>query len=228
MTWTALGAHVAAIPVDPGADEAREWLETELGKPAYQAARPTWFDLVAQAIGDWIASLRVPDGSGFSALVPLVVVTVVVVLIVVAFLVFGRPRVNRRSSVASGALFGADDMRSSAELRASAERAAAGGDFVTAIEESFRALARQLAERTIVTTAPGSTAQDFAGRAGRSFPSSADELRACAALFDDVRYLDRPGAPGDYERVRALDRRLQAERPAALDAIGPFAAGGAR
>lgn len=213
------GAHIAELPVDPDADQAREWLVTELGKPAYQAARPTWFDLVSKAIGDWIASLRVPDGSGFGGLIPLVVVLVVVALIVVAFVVFGRPRLNRRSQVSPGALFGDDDTRSSAELRASAERAAAGGDFVTAIEEAFRALARQLAERTIVMTAPGTTARDFSGRAARAFPAAADELAACAALFDGVRYLDEVGDRAGYDRVRTLERRLQAERPAALDRI---------
>ncbi|GAA2241925.1 DUF4129 domain-containing protein [Herbiconiux moechotypicola] len=208
-------------PVEPGADEAREWLLGELSKPPYQAARPTWFDLVSQAIGDWIASLRVPDGSGLGGLLPVIAVAVVVVLLVIAVIVFGRPRLNRRSAVAPGSLFGDDDTRSSAELRASAERAAAAGDFGTAVQEAFRALARRLAERTVVMTGPGSTAQDFAARAGRSFPPRADELRACAALFDGVRYLDRPGTRDGYERVHALDRLLDAERPVALDAVAP-------
>ncbi|WP_368498951.1 DUF4129 domain-containing protein [Herbiconiux sp. A18JL235] len=210
---------VAAPPVEPDADQARDWIVTELGKPPYQAARPTWFDQVSKAIGDWLGSLRVPDGSGLGGLVPLIVVIVVVVLIVVAFLVFGRPRLNRRSRFEAGALFGADDTRSAAELRAAAHRAAAEGDFDTAIEEAFRALARQLAERTVVFTAPGTTAQDFAARASRAFPASASELEACAGLFDEVRYLDVPGTRAGYDRVRALDDRVRAERPAALDAV---------
>ncbi|MCS5734932.1 DUF4129 domain-containing protein [Herbiconiux daphne] len=224
MTAAASIASLAArlptdIPVDPDADQAREWLTNELGKPQYQAARPTWFDLVSQAIGDWLASLRLPSGEGLGALVPLIVVLVLVALVVVAFLVFGRPRLNRRSQVATGALFGADDTRSAAELRASAARAAGDGDFTTAIEEAFRALARQLAERTIVMTAPGTTARDFAQRAGVAFPAASAELIACAMLFDGVRYLDRRGTREEFDRVTTLDRRLQAERPVALDRI---------
>ncbi len=212
--------HVLAdVPVDPDADTARDLLLGELGKPVYQEARPTWFDLVSKAIGDWIASLRVPDGSGLGGLIPLVVVIVVVALVVVAFLVFGRPRLNRRSQVSAGALFGADDSRSAAELRAAAARAAAGGDFTLAIEEAFRGLARGLAERTVLSTAPGTTAQDFARRAGRAFPALQAELAAGAARFDGVRYLDQPGTREGYDGIAALDRRVQSERPAELEAI---------
>jgi hypothetical protein len=207
------------IPVDPDADQARQWVLDELSKPPYQAARPTWFDQISQAFGDWLGSLRAPDGSGLSGLVPLAIVIVVVVLLVVAFLVFGRPRLNRRSQVKAGALFGADDTRSAAELRASAARAAEQGDFGTAIQEAFRALARQLAERTIVTTSPGTTAHDFAVRAGDSFPAHREELARCARLFDGVRYLDEPGTREGYDRVTGLDRHLQADRPAALERI---------
>jgi hypothetical protein len=212
-------ALVTDIPVDPDADQARQWVIDELSKPPYEAARPTWFDQLSQAFGDWLGSLRVPDGSGFGGLIPLAIVITVVILLVVAFLVFGRPRLNRRSQVKAGALFGADDTRSAAELRASAARAADQGDFSTAIQEAFRALARQLAERTIVTTSPGTTAHDFAARAGGSYPAQRDELAACARLFDGVRYLDEPGTREGFDRVTSLDRRMQSERPEALERI---------
>jgi hypothetical protein len=209
----------ASVPVDPDAETAREWLLSELGKPPYQAARPSWFDRVAQGIGDWLDSLRVPDGAGISGLVPLIVVLVVVALIVVAFVVFGRPRLNRRSRIEPGALFGADDTRSAAELRASAARAASQGDYTLAVEEAFRALARALAERTVVLTAPGTTARDFAGRAAQAFPARGAELAAAAALFDEVRYLGAAGSRVQYDQISALDRQLQGDRPAALERI---------
>lgn len=219
IVLSAVAALVTDIPVDPDADQARQWVLDELSKPPYEAARPTWFDRLSQAFGEWLSSLQVPDGSGFSGLVPLVIVLAVVALLVVAFLVFGRPRLNRRSQVKTGALFGADDTRSAAELRASAARAAEQGDFSTAIEEGFRALARQLAERTIVTTNPGTTAHDFAQRAGASFPPHRNALSSCARLFDGVRYLDEPGTRDGYDQVTSLDRRLQAERPESLERI---------
>ncbi|WP_245741658.1 DUF4129 domain-containing protein [Herbiconiux ginsengi] len=216
---SAPAALVTDIPVDPDADQARQWVLDELAKPPYEAARPTWFDQLSQSFGEWLSSLRVPDGSGFGGLVPLAIVIAVVALLVVAFLVFGRPRLNRRSQVKTGALFGTDDTRSAAELRASAARAADQGDFGTAIQEAFRALARQLAERTIVTTSPGTTAHDFAARAGASFPAHRDELAACARLFDGVRYLDEPGTRAGFDRVTGLDRRMQSERPEVLERI---------
>lgn len=215
----ALPAAVADVPVEPGADEAREWMIGELSKAPYQAAQPTWFDLLSQAIGDWFASLRVPDGSGLGGLIPLIGVVIVVVVLVVVFLVYGRPRLNRRSRAEIGGLFGTDDTRSAAELRASAARAAAAGDYTVAVEEAFRGLARGLTERTIVTTSPGTTAQDFSRRAGTSFPAARGELADGAALFDGVRYLDRPADRAGYDRIVGLDRRLQTERPVALEAV---------
>ncbi|MCS5716334.1 DUF4129 domain-containing protein [Herbiconiux sp. CPCC 205716] len=212
-------AVVADVPVEPGADEAREWMIGELSKAPYQAAQPTWFDRVSQAVADWFSSLRVPDGSGFGGLIPLIGVVIVVVVLVVVFLVYGRPRLNRRSRVEIGGLFGTDDTRSAAELRASAARAAAAGDFTVAVEEAFRGLARGLTERTIVTTSPGTTAQDFSRRAATSFPGARGELADGAGLFDGVRYLDRSADRADYDRIVLLDRRLQAERPVALEAV---------
>ncbi|WP_378147414.1 DUF4129 domain-containing protein [Cnuibacter sp. UC19_7] len=206
-------------PVQPDADQGRQWLLDELSKPEYQAARPTWFDQASKAFGDWLDSLQVPGGPGFGPLIPLVIVLIVAALIVVAFLVFGRPRLNRKSSLKTTELFGADDTRSAAEIRAAARRAASAGDWPTAIEEQYRAIARALAERTVVLSAPGTTAQDFAGRAGRSFPASADVLRLGARAFDEVRYLDQPGSREGYERLVALDGALERARPARLEAI---------
>ena len=94
--------------------------------------------------------------------------------LVVAFLIFGVPRLNRRSRVA-GVLFGEDDDRGSADMRRDAAAAASRGDYATAIAELFRALARGLAERTIVTVTPGTTARGFAGRADRFVAARADD-----------------------------------------------------
>ena len=38
------------VPVDPDAPEARDWLLDELSKQQYQAAKPTFIDLIAQQI----------------------------------------------------------------------------------------------------------------------------------------------------------------------------------
>lgn len=200
------------VPVDPDAPEATRWLVEELSKPAYQAARPTWFDLVSQALSDWLFSLRLGGLEGPPALGVGVVVLLVIVGLIVAFLVFGMPRLNRRSAVA-GSLFGEDDARSAERIRRDAEAAAGTGDYSTAVIEMFRAIARGLAERTLVTTSPGTTARDFAAHTAVVFPSLAVGLRAAAVAFDDTRYLGRNGTAEQYAQIAALETALRAERP---------------
>ena len=196
------------VPVEPDSDEAREWLINELAKPPYQAAKPTLFDQIAKAIQDWLSSLTVGDAQGPPALGIGVLLVVVAVAIVVAILIFGIPRLNRRSKVA-GSLFGEDDARSAENMRRDAEAAAARADYSTAIAEMFRSIARGLAERTILSTLPGTTALGFARSAGSLFPRHADETTVAARSFDDVRYLGREGTAEQYEQVAALERELR-------------------
>ena len=211
-----------AVPVDPDAPEAQRWLIEELSKSPYQAARPSWLDQLAKTITDWINSLVNGLGSvqvpGAGTALNLVVGAMVVVLLVVAFLVFGLPRLNRRSAV-TGELFGEDDARDAAYLRRDAERAAESGDYTTAITELFRALARRLDERTLVSFFPGSTARDVAVRAGQVFPDAAGHLLDAARAFDGVRYLDAVGTSAQWERLVALERELRSARPAHDDAL---------
>lgn len=199
------------VPVDPDAPTATDWLITELSKAPYRAAQPTLFDRIAQAVADWFSSLRLGDVNGPPAVGLTVVIALVVGALVVAFLIFGLPRLGRRSRVA-GSLFGDDDARTAARIRQDAERAAAAGDYSAAVVEMFRAIARGLAERTIVTTTPGTTARDFAARAGTTFPALAERLVASAASFDGVRYLDRTGTAEEYAAIAALERDLRAAK----------------
>ena len=208
----ALAGLPVQVPVDPTAPDAAELLITELSKPPYQAAKPSWFDLLAKAIQDWLSSLRIGDMQGPPVLGIGVIVTIVVVGIVVAFLIFGLPRFNRRSTVA-GSLFGEDDRRTAADIRHDGEAAAARGDYSAAVAEMFRAIARGLAERTIVTTSPGTTARDFAINASTPFPALGDALRTSATSFDQVRYLGHAGTADQFQQVAALERELRAARP---------------
>ena len=204
---------IRTVPVEPDAPEAREWLIGELAKPEYEAARPNWFDTAAEALWDWITSLF-EGGFGGPPVLTLVILGVLVVVgVVLAFVLFGAPKLNRRSS-ALGAVFGENDVRDPAELRRSAEGAAARGDWTVAIEEMFRAIARGLAERAVLTASPGTTAHDLAERAGAAFPAFAGRLRGAARVFDEVRYLGAPGTEGGFDTVAALERELRAARPA--------------
>ncbi|MGT2425203.1 DUF4129 domain-containing protein [Amnibacterium kyonggiense] len=210
-------ASPAAVLVQPDAGTARDWLLDELAKPAYAAAQPSPFDRAVQAFLQWFTSLFDPKTSSTPPIALAIALLVVLAVVVVALLLFGLPRRNRRSTV--GSLFGADDRRSAAEMRRASEAAMASGDFAAAVLERFRALARGLDERTLVAVFPGTTATGFAAVAARAFPSELEELRDAAALFDGVRYADEGATREDALSVFALDDRLAAARPQALEPV---------
>lgn len=197
------------VPVKPDAPDARELLLDELSDPAYAESQPTWFDLVTQAVIDWFSSLRLGGGDGPPALALVIGAIIIALAIAAALIVYGLPRWRARSRL-SPDLFGERDRRTARELRRDAERAAAAGDWPRAIAERYRAIARALDERTIVTALPGTTAHGFARAAARQFPEHAGELSAAADRFDGVRYLDRPGSADDYALVRDLDVAIDA------------------
>ncbi|AAT88506.1 hypothetical protein ATY41_11660 [Leifsonia xyli subsp. xyli] len=202
------------IPVDPSSPDAHDWVHQELVKPEYQAAKPTWFDLVWKAIGDGLASLFQGPGGDAGPVLLVVIVLIVAGIVVAAFFVFGRPRVNRQAAASHHAVLGGDDARTAQELRSAAGAAAHAGDWALAIEERFRTLAVGLDERTLVSLSPGTTATEFAARATAAAPEEAEALREASRAFDDVRYLDRPGSEPGYQLLVALDQRLQTRRAA--------------
>lgn len=212
-------ALVADVPVDPDAGEARRLLLDELAKAQYQQSQPTWLDRLATGFLHWLQSLTFSGSGGPPWTVLVVVAIVVLVALGIAFLVFGVPRLNRRSAVA-GSLFGEDEDRDAAAMRAAASAAAAAGDYSTAVVELFRAIARDLAERTVLSVTPGTTAREFAARAGRAFPESASPLAVAGGSFDAVRYLGSVGTREQYQQLVAVDATIRASR-ATLEPIAP-------
>jgi hypothetical protein len=201
------------FPLIPDGAEGREWAERELADPRYAAAEPTPLDRLAQAVGEFLESLfgaGGPAGLGPAVLVGLALLAIA--LIVVAFVIWGRPRLSRQTSAAAP-LFGEDDARSSANLRREASARAAAEDWDAAIVLLFRALARSIIDRGIVPARPGATAQSFARSAARAFPELGGALVDAASVFDDVRYLRRPGSSHDYDRVAATAAAVEAARP---------------
>ncbi|MGN6274240.1 MAG: DUF4129 domain-containing protein [Protaetiibacter sp.] len=203
-------------PLDPDREEARRLLQEELAKARYQereaAQTPQWLKDFYQ----WLQDLT--DSLGGEGTVPGWIVLLVIValaVIVVAFLVFGVPRLRARSRVrtAGDELFEADDHRDAAAMRRDADAAARAGRWGEAIAERFRAIARSLHERTLVSTVPGSTAHDVARRAATSLPEHAAALEEAAHDFDAVRYLGDRGDRERYERLAALDDAVARTRP---------------
>jgi HAMP domain-containing protein len=215
------GAFPLDVPVDPDAPEARRWLVEELSKGKYRppAETPSWLREWLRSIQEWFSDLFNGIGSPEASPIWLVVLLVVVAaVLVVAFLIFGVPRLNRRSSE-RGELFGEDDERDSEALRRAATRAAEAGDFATAIAEMFRALARGLSERTIVTTSPGTTAHGFVREAAGAFPDAAARLASAADDFDRVRYLGAAGTAEQWKAISSLERELRSAKPVHDDRI---------
>jgi hypothetical protein len=205
------------VPVDPDDEQARRWLEDELGRgdEEYQQPEPPgwWQDFL-----DWLDRLLMGGGNSQTpafengqTVVIVIVIVLIAALLVVAFVIFGLPRLRKRSKV-TGDLFGEDDDRSALELRTEAQRAADAGDYTAAVVELFRSLARDLAERGIVVTFPGTTARDFARRTGLVFPPTAERLADAAVVFDDLRYLGGVGTVEQWRRMSALDAELRAGR----------------
>jgi hypothetical protein len=208
-----------ALPLIPDGDEARTWAERELADPAYDIAEPTPIDRFARAVLDFFARLfsgGLPEAWGPWLAVGVAVL--VVALLVTAVLIWGRPRARARARARSD-LFDAADARTAADLRRSAEAAAARFEWDAAVAERFRALARALGERLIVDPVPGATVHAFAREASEAFPVYAEALESAAAAFDDVRYLRRPGTAELYRVVADLDDELADSRPAAAAAV---------
>ncbi|WP_308799656.1 DUF4129 domain-containing protein [Agromyces silvae] len=217
----------ADIPVAPDAPEARRWLLEELSRPEYREAEPTAFDLAAQAVRDWLIAL-LSGGTGLPGpVLALIVVLVVLALVVVGLLVFGLPR-RRRRRAALAPLFDDGDTRSLDELRRAASAAAAEGRYDVAIEERFRAIVRALVDRELVSVHPGTTAHGFARTAAEAFPAVAARLETAAAAFEAVRYLGRPGTPGEVRELDTLDAELERSAPGSAPGSAPEPAATAR
>jgi len=217
-----LSAPTSALAaVLPDADEARDWAERELSDPAYQAAEPTPIDRLARAVVDFFADLLRTSASGeWSPSVLIVLGVLLVIGIVVGILIWGRPRSVARAQPPARALFDDDDGRTAEELRADAEAAATHADWDAAIVLRFRAFARGLAERGLVDPPPGATVRAFARSAAAALPSLEASLDDATGIFDDVRYLRRPGTDERYRVVADLDDAAVRARPAPLAPTG--------
>jgi hypothetical protein len=204
-----LAFAAAAVPVTPGADEARSWLEQELLQPVYHSSRS-----LLQRFLDWLRQQF--DGAPRFGVPSLVVASVVVgVLIVVAAIAFWVAGPVRRSHRvrSAGALRAQDDRRTADELRAAADEAAAQGRWALAVAERFRAIVRDLEQRTVLDDRPGRTADEAVDVAAARLPALGADLRHAAGRFDDVVYGRGPADSADDSWLRGLDDRVAHARP---------------
>lgn len=209
-----------APPLTPDGDEARRWAERELADPGYAAAQPTAIDRVAQAVGRFVDNLLHPQLDGATGSWLAVAAAIVVIgLVVAALAIWGRPRAQPRGAARGAELFGESEVRSAAELRRDADAHASRNEWDEAIVLRFRAVARTASERDLVDTPPGTTVHGFARAVAAALPAEAASVETAARVFDDVRYLRRPGTAAGYTEVAAVDERMARARRAPADAL---------
>lgn len=190
--------------VDIGREEAADAAAEELSKHPYLAEEP---GLVARVFG-WLSerltdlvltvSQAVPGGWW-----PLLAIPVLLAVAIVVIRWRVGPLARRRAR--PDPIFVADRDRTAAEHRALAERAVASADLDTAVRELFRALVRELTERSILDERPGRTAGEVATEVAALTPGQADVFSAAAGAFDAVCYGRHPATAEAVEAVRAAD-----------------------
>lgn len=212
------GALVAVpppgVPIDVGADEARDLARRELSRAVYDAARPSPVQRVISWLGERIADLLAladthsPGGVG-GLLVLLAVLVVAVVLV--------RRRLGRsaRAARVSAPLFDAAP-RSADDHRRTAVEHEQAGRYEAAVREWMRALVRGLEERTLLEPRPGRTAAEAAAETAGAVPAAAVEVTAAARRFDETVYGGRPADTEAVRVLRAADDAARAARPAGV------------
>jgi hypothetical protein len=179
----------------------------ELSKAIYHRNREPWPVRLVRAVGHWLDHAlsgtldKAPSGSAGA-------IAIVVVLAVVAAVLIWRVGPPRRAA-GIGSVFALAQPTSAAEHRAHAERAAATGDWRTAVIERTRALARELEERGVVESRPGRTATELARDAGRALPDAAPALTAASEVFNAIAYGDAAATPDDLDLVVAADQAVR-------------------
>ena len=197
--------------LEPTPDQARAWLEQELRSAAYH--QTSLLDRLLTWVQDRLADAA-SSSTDLSAAPT--VVTVVVALLVVGLISWVLPRVRREGSARrpDGAVL-EDPRVTAAQYRERAAEARRAGHHADAVLDSYRAIAREMSDRTLLDDAPGLTAHEVSVAVGRAFPARSGELSRAADLFDAVRYGGGTAGLEDAEDVAELDAALARSRPAA-------------
>jgi hypothetical protein len=194
--------------LDPSPDQAREWLAQELNRSSY---RGSWLESLLRWVLRQLNNLL--DGvSRVGGLSP--VITVLVALVVITLLGWVLPKV-RRESAAAGAEWAVlrELTTSAATYRDRAARAFTNGRYDEAVLDWFRALARDMSDRTLLDDAPGRTAHEVSLALGHPFPGQAERIGHAADVFDSVRYGHRGVTAEQADAVQKLDAELVRTRP---------------
>ncbi|MDC5698940.1 DUF4129 domain-containing protein [Intrasporangium calvum] len=203
-------AWPVSVPVDPSAEEAREWLLRELSQPEYADDRS-----LLQRVLDWISELigeLMMRGSGElpTWVLPVLLALLAALVGVVLYARLGR-EVGPGEGRAGGVL---DEPHLDADAyRARARTAFEAGAVDDAAADWFRAIAASAAERAIIDDSPGRTAHEVSVALAGLLPDEAAALAGAADHFDAIRYGDVHVDAAVARSIADLDERLRTSRP---------------
>ena len=127
--------------------------------------------------------------------------TFLIFMALIALLLYLATKITlARRKRKSKALF--DDKRDASMLTLSANKAAAAGDWVSAVVDRFRAIIRSLDERALLEDYPGMTAQEAGHLGTQVMPTLSEGFAYAANLFDRARYGHEETGPSDDQWMR--------------------------
>ena len=187
--------------LDPTPAEARKWLSDELQGSSYHDG---WLSSAIRWILDQIGKLL--DGANHlanSGLSP--VITVLVALVAIALVVWVLPKVRREPFLdrPGGPVF-VDPTITASTYRKLASRAFEDERYDEAVLNGFRAIAKDMSDRTLLEDAPGRTAHEVGQKLAQPFPDQARRLAQSADIFDAVRYGHRRATADQAGQVLSL------------------------
>ncbi len=206
--------------VDPGPQQARQWLEEELARDEYHGGESA-LARVGRWLADQLAALQsAPAESGAPSVPPAVSAALLALLLGALALLLTRVRTNRRAATHRRAVLGGV-AAGAAELRRRGEAALREHRWDDAVVHYTRAIARDGADRTLLADIPSLTAHEVGIRLAEVFPDHADAVQRCTDVFDAVRYGRYTATGGDAHHVRATCEALRSARPLLSGSSGP-------
>lgn len=200
--------------ISPDGPEARRWLLEELAKDEYRDERPLlsriieWIGDVLQELLSRFTGTSVPGGSA----PPILTAFVVVLLLAGLALLLTRVRRERRTVTESEAVLGDLDL-SVVEFRDRGRAAIRDGRWNDAVIEFTRAIAREAADRTLLSEAPSLTAHEIGSQLAPVFPDHAATTARTMDVFDAVRYGRYAATEADARAAQTHDETLRKARP---------------
>lgn len=189
----------ATPPLHPARGAAARAAREELSRRIYHQDDPGLVSRALQWLHDALASALAGLSGAFPA-GPWAIIILAVAFAAAAVAIRWRLGPLGRSRRGHQDPIFAARARTAAEHRSDADEAAARQAYAEAIRERFRALVRELEERTLLDERPGRTAREVARDVEATGPGLIRALAEAARVFDDVRYGGRT-ATGELDRI---------------------------